>query len=232
MKKSLRTLFALLAALGLIAAACGSDSGGEEAGSDTTATTAAPADSGGDDEPEDSGGGDSGGDDTGGDCVLGQGVTDTSIKFGSSQPLTGNLAASGQQASFALDATIKRINDGGGIEGRMLEVVIQDDGSRPEKAVANADFFVNPRRGLRRVGQHRIVAPPWLPCPSTTKPGVMTLFPWAQDSAILRPFSKPVLLLGEPVWMCPGAGVLGLPRERVRRWRGDPRGRRAVLEHS
>ena len=167
MTKRIVRLLALLAIFSLVAVACGDDDDGDSTAAPATAApaTAAPATAA---EPE---------------CVLSQGVTDTSIKFGSSQPLTGNLAALGEQASLALNATAKRINDGGGINGRMIEVVIQDDGFDTEKAVVNADFFVN-REEVFAVWASIGSAPTVAVLPIHNEAGVMTLFPWAQDSSI------------------------------------------------
>ena len=93
MKNKLWKLFAIFAVLGLIAVGCGDDD-------DSSSSEEAAAE----------------------ECELARGVTDDKILFGSSQPLTGNLAALGEQAVLAMEVTRDRINEGGGINGRMIEL--------------------------------------------------------------------------------------------------------------
>ena len=191
MKNALWKLLAVLAVLSVIAAACGDD----DDSSSTAESTSEPAEEPADEPAEEPA--DEPAEEAGADCVLGQGVTDTTIKFGSSQPLTGNLAALGEQASLALEATITRINDGGGIEGRMLEVVIQDDGFETEKAVANADFFVN-RENVFGVWASIGSAPLVAAIPIHNEADVMTLFPWAQDPSLYDREANPNFFILNP----------------------------------
>ncbi len=218
MKKALLKLFAVLAIMSLVAAACGGsdddepdeaataaetapaddDTGDDDGGDDDGGDDSSGDDSSGDDSSgDDSGGDDSSGDDGSAECVTAQGVTDTEIKLGSSQPLTGNLAALGAQASLAIDATIKRINDGGGIHGRTISVVIQDDGFETEKAVANADFFVN-REEVFGVWASIGSAPLVAAIPIHNEADVMTLFPWAQDPTLYDRDANPNFFILNP----------------------------------
>jgi len=72
---------------------------------------------------------------------LGRGVSDTEIRFGSSLPLTGQVAGLGEAAKAGIEASIQAINADGGIHGRTLTLVTQDDEYIPEKAAANAQYF-------------------------------------------------------------------------------------------
>jgi ABC-type branched-subunit amino acid transport system substrate-binding protein len=67
----------------------------------------------------------------------GQGFTDTTIKIGSTFPLSGPLAFVGQQGAGAIDAYVKLVNARGGIQGRKLQLISYDDGFDPAQVVAN-----------------------------------------------------------------------------------------------
>jgi len=60
------------------------------------------------------------------------------IKIGAILSLTGTYAALGESEKNALELESKRINDAGGIDGREIEIVIEDDATDEAKAVAAA----------------------------------------------------------------------------------------------
>ncbi len=66
------------------------------------------------------------------------GVTETTIKVGTICDLTGPLAFYGQELSAGARLYFSFINDQGGVHGRKIEYVVEDDGYRPPKAVAAA----------------------------------------------------------------------------------------------
>jgi branched-chain amino acid transport system substrate-binding protein len=53
-------------------------------------------------------------------------------KIGSEQPLSGAAAAGGKTALVGLQMAVDRINKAGGINGRPVEIVVQDDESKPD----------------------------------------------------------------------------------------------------
>ena len=67
------------------------------------------------------------------------GVTDTSIKIGLFGPLTGPAGAAPRKSVFGAAAIYKDINDRGGINGRKIELVIEDDGCDGNKGIATVD---------------------------------------------------------------------------------------------
>lgn len=182
MRKTIFRLLALLAALSLFAVSCGSDA--ESSASDDGGTAA--SDDGGDD-----------GATTGGDCPEQRGVTDTSIKFGSSMPLTGNLAALGADATFAIEMTIDRINDGGGVNGRMLELIVQDDEYNAEKTTANSQYFID-REGVFAIWGSIGSAPLVSAIPLHDESNTLTLFPWAQDLSLYDVEAHPLFFSVNP----------------------------------
>src|SRR3954451_23303019 len=78
---------------------------------------------------------------SGGSCENGPGVTDKSIKFGGSLPLSGPSATLGQQQLDAEKAFIEMVNKDGGIHGRKLELVVQDSVNDPQKDVTNVQYL-------------------------------------------------------------------------------------------
>jgi branched-chain amino acid transport system substrate-binding protein len=64
------------------------------------------------------------------------GVTDTTIKIGMYGPLTGSTSVYGYPINNGAIALYKEINDAGGINGRKIEIVHEDDACDPAKARA------------------------------------------------------------------------------------------------
>lgn len=64
------------------------------------------------------------------------GVTDTTIKIGMYGPLTGSTSVFGYPINNGAIALYKEINDAGGIHGRKIEIVHEDDACDPAKARA------------------------------------------------------------------------------------------------
>ncbi len=62
-----------------------------------------------------------------------RGVTANEIRFGASVPLTGPNKDYGQQTRIGLEAAFRTVNDAGGVNGRMLRLIIADDGYEPAR---------------------------------------------------------------------------------------------------
>lgn len=107
MARSRPLLAAGLAALALVAGACGNVTGG------------------------------------GGAAVAAPGITDTTIKLGTSLPITGVAALAGQGLEAGLRISTDEINAAGGIGGRKIELVVLDDGFKPDRLVANIARLVS-----------------------------------------------------------------------------------------
>jgi len=56
-----------------------------------------------------------------------QGITDTTIKLGTFTPLTGPVADPGSGGLAGLQYAIDKANEAGGIDGREIELVVEDD---------------------------------------------------------------------------------------------------------
>lgn len=64
------------------------------------------------------------------------------IKIGVSQPLTGAVAASGNYVTNGARIAAAEINENGGLLGRKVELVIEDNKSNPREAVNAAEKLI------------------------------------------------------------------------------------------
>ena len=62
-----------------------------------------------------------------------RGVTASEIRFGIAAPFSGPAKELGRQMKLGIDTAFNRINDSGGVEGRMLRLVAADDGYEPAR---------------------------------------------------------------------------------------------------
>src|SRR5262249_27663424 len=72
----------------------------------------------------------------------GAGAQDT-IKIGVTQPLTGAFAASGNYVAQGAKLAEEAINAQGGVLGRKIQLVIEDNKSNPTEAVATAEKLIS-----------------------------------------------------------------------------------------
>lgn len=72
-----------------------------------------------------------------------QGVTDDKILVGSTQPLSGPVASWGVPTANGLRLAIDDINAAGGVHGRKIEIIIEDDQYDPRKTLQAADKLMN-----------------------------------------------------------------------------------------
>ena len=77
----------------------------------------------------------------GGSGSAAPGVTDTTIKLGSSYPFSGPASAY-SAIPKALNGFFKKLNDNGGVNGRKVQFITYDDGYEPQRALANAKRLV------------------------------------------------------------------------------------------
>jgi len=64
------------------------------------------------------------------------GVTDDTITIGAFGPLTGHGAFIGLAGRDGLNLAVKQINDAGGVNGRKIKLIVEDDAFSPTKALA------------------------------------------------------------------------------------------------
>lgn len=88
----------------------------------------------------------------GADEKAAQGVTKDSVKVGNSIATSGPLAPVGVPFKAGIEAYFKMVNDGGGVHGRQIEYVHQDDEFNPEKGKAAVDKMINDEKVFALVG--------------------------------------------------------------------------------
>jgi ABC-type branched-subunit amino acid transport system substrate-binding protein len=64
-----------------------------------------------------------------------RGVTDQEIRFGIAAPFSGSAKELGRQMKLGIDAAFNRVNETGGVEGRMLKLIAADDGYEPTRTI-------------------------------------------------------------------------------------------------
>ena len=62
-----------------------------------------------------------------------RGITDREIRFGIAAPFSGSSKELGRQMKLGIDTAFNRVNDAGGVEGRMLKLIAADDGFEPTR---------------------------------------------------------------------------------------------------
>ncbi len=74
------------------------------------------------------------------------------IKIGAIVSLTGTYAGLGEPEKNAIEMEVKRINEAGGINGRPIEVIIEDDGTDNTKAVSAATKLIDQDKVVAIIG--------------------------------------------------------------------------------
>jgi ABC-type branched-subunit amino acid transport system substrate-binding protein len=62
-----------------------------------------------------------------------RGITDQEIRFGIAAPFSGSAKELGRQMKLGIDAAFNRVNETGGVEGRLLKLIAADDGYEPAR---------------------------------------------------------------------------------------------------
>jgi branched-chain amino acid transport system substrate-binding protein len=75
--------------------------------------------------------------------ITGGGGDSGPIKIGFNAPLTGFASADGQSAEQGAKLARDLINDGGGVDGREIELLVEDDAAASDQAVPVAKDFIN-----------------------------------------------------------------------------------------
>src|SRR5262245_22570579 len=74
--------------------------------------------------------------------LAGHAAAQDSIKIGVTQPLTGAFAASGNYVAQGAKIAEEEINKAGGVLGRKIQLIIEDNKSNPTEAVATAEKLI------------------------------------------------------------------------------------------
>ena len=117
------------------------------------------------------------------------GVTDTEIVIGSHQDLSGPIAGWGIQVKMGLEMKAREINEAGGIYGRKIRLVIEDNAYDPKKAIMVTNKMINRDKVFMFIGNMGS------PTAGATKPiisrkKIPQMFPLTAASLFFKPYDR------------------------------------------
>lgn len=118
-----------------------------------------------------------------------QGVTRDEIVVGSLLDLSGPLAGFGKQLRAGMMLRVEELNEQGGVQGRTLRLIIEDDGYDPRKAVLGAQKLVNQDRIFAMIA-HLGTAPNMAAMPIQFEKNVINFFPITAAREMYEPLHR------------------------------------------
>jgi branched-chain amino acid transport system substrate-binding protein len=118
-----------------------------------------------------------------------QGVTKTEILVGSIQDLSGPLAGYGKQLRNGMQLRAEEANEQGGIHGRRIKLVVEDDGYDPKKSVLAAQKLVNQEKIFIMAG-HLGTAQNLAAMPVQFEKNVVNFFPLTAAREMYEPLHR------------------------------------------
>ena len=132
----------------------------------------------------------------GGPAFAQQGITDTEVVIGDVEPLTGPPALLGVAASIGHKIAIAETNNAGGINGRKIKYVLEDDGYVTARTIQGAKKVIEVDKafamlGISGSGQSIAVMP------VLEKAGIPTVIDVAPVKFLWEPARKNVFVVGQ-----------------------------------
>jgi len=118
-----------------------------------------------------------------------QGVGKGEILIGSIQDLSGPIAGFGKQVRMGMLLRVDEINEQGGIHGRKLKLLVEDDAYDPKKSVLAAQKLVNQDKIFAMVG-HIGTAQNMAAMPIQFEKNVMNFFPVTAAREMYEPHHR------------------------------------------
>ena len=118
-----------------------------------------------------------------------QGVSATEITLGTILDLSGPIAGFGKQSRLGMLLAVDEINEQGGINGRKIKLIIEDDAYDPKKAVLAAQKLVNQDKIFMMVG-HTGTAQNMAAMPVQFEKNVINFFPITAAREMYEPFHR------------------------------------------
>ncbi len=118
-----------------------------------------------------------------------QGVSKTEITLGSIQDLSGPLAGFGKQLRNGMMLRVNEVNEQGGVHGRKINLLVEDSGYDPKKAVLAAQKLVNQNKIFMMVG-HLGTAQNLAAMPVQFEKNVINFFPVTAAREMYEPFNR------------------------------------------
>jgi len=101
-----------------------------------------------------------------------RGVSDTEIRFGIVAPFSGVAQALGRQMTIGIETAFSRVNESGGVNGRILRLISSDDGYEPSRTLAAMQHLVDQEKVFGFIG-------------NVGTPTAMVALPYAVDHRML-----------------------------------------------
>ena len=118
-----------------------------------------------------------------------QGVTKTEILVGTILDQSGPLAGFGKQSRLGMQLRVDEVNEQGGVNGRKLKLLVEDDGYDPKKAVLAAQKLVNQDKIFIMAG-HLGTAQNLASMPVQFEKNVINFFPITAAREMYEPFDR------------------------------------------
>jgi branched-chain amino acid transport system substrate-binding protein len=113
------------------------------------------------------------------------------IKVGMSAPFSGGLSLLGQSVRDGVEVAVGEINDQGGVGGRKLQFIAEDDGYEPMRTIASARKLVEQDKVVALLGVTG-TAPSSALLPFVTESKTPMLFPYAFSHSLTTPLNHDV----------------------------------------
>jgi len=118
-----------------------------------------------------------------------QGVSKTEITIGSIQDLSGPIAGFGKAVRLGMMLRVDEANEQGGVNGRKIRLLVEDDAYDPKKAVLAAQKLVNQDKIFAMVA-HIGTAQNMAAMPIQFEKNVFNFFPVTAAREMYEPFHK------------------------------------------
>jgi branched-chain amino acid transport system substrate-binding protein len=118
-----------------------------------------------------------------------QGVSKDEIVIGTIQDLSGPLAGFGKQIRLGMMLRVDEANEQGGVNGRRLKLLIEDDGYDPKRSVLAAQKLVNQDKIFAMVA-HLGTAQNMAAMPVQFQKNVINFFPVTAAREMYEPFHR------------------------------------------
>lgn len=118
-----------------------------------------------------------------------QGIYDDKIVIGSHQPLSGPVALWGVPVTNGMRMAVDEINENGGVNGRMIELIVEDSAYQQNKAAQAGDKLLKKDKVFALVGA--LGTPTnMVTMPRALKMGVLNVFPVTAANEMFEPYHK------------------------------------------
>jgi branched-chain amino acid transport system substrate-binding protein len=118
------------------------------------------------------------------------GVTKNEIVLGTIQDLSGPLASYGKQIRMGMQMRVDEANELGGIHGRKIKLLVEDDGYDPKKAVLAAQKLTSQDNGIFAMVAHLGTAQNIAAMPVQFEKNVINFFPVTAAREMYEPLHK------------------------------------------